>query len=137
MESNGKGVDIEGEELIMNASPLIWGEVGTTAQHSFFQFLHQGLEIIPLDILLPLQNSNKQTTKEKIKNHRYLITNALAQADTLAKGSVQPNQQKQKLSRGTTFNNYKLAKKQSFFNWQTNSSLRKYNNSVRFYMEHK
>lgn len=87
MESNGKGVDIEGEELIMAASPLIWGEVGTTAQHSFFQFLHQGLEIIPLDILLPLQNSNKQTTKEKIKNHRYLITNALAQADTLAKGS--------------------------------------------------
>jgi glucose-6-phosphate isomerase len=88
MESNGKGVDIEGEELIMAASPLIWGEVGTTAQHSFFQFLHQGLEIIPLDILLPLQNSNKQTTKEKIKNHKYLITNALAQADTLAKGSV-------------------------------------------------
>ena len=88
MESNGKGVDIEGEELIMAASPLIWGEVGTTAQHSFFQFLHQGLEIIPLDILLPLQNSNKQTTKEKIKNHKYLITNALAQADSLAKGSV-------------------------------------------------
>ena len=85
MESNGKGVDIEGEELIMPASPLIWGEVGTTAQHSFFQFLHQGLEIIPLDILLPLQNSNKQTTKE---NHKYLITNALAQADSLARGSV-------------------------------------------------
>ena len=87
MESNGKGVDIDGEELIMPASPLIWGEVGTTAQHSFFQFLHQGLEIIPLDILLPLKSSNKQGSQETNKNHRYLISNALAQADTLAKGS--------------------------------------------------
>ena len=88
MESNGKGVDIEGKELIMAASPLIWGEVGTNAQHSFFQFLHQGLEVIPLDILLPLQSSNKQMTKEKTKKHNYLITNALAQADSLAKGST-------------------------------------------------
>ncbi len=88
MESNGKGVDIEGKELIMPASPLIWGEVGTTAQHSFFQFLHQGLEIIPLDILLPLESSNKQRFQEANKNHRYLISNALAQADTLAKGST-------------------------------------------------
>ena len=88
MESNGKGVDIEGKELIMAASPLIWGEVGTSAQHSFFQFLHQGLEVIPLDILLPLQSSNKQMTKEKTKKHNYLITNALAQADSLAKGSA-------------------------------------------------
>ena len=88
MESNGKGVDIEGEKLIMPASPLIWGEVGTTAQHSFFQFLHQGLEIIPLDILLPLQSSNKQSEQELNNNHKYLISNALAQADTLAKGSA-------------------------------------------------
>ena len=88
MESNGKGVDIEGKELIMPASPLIWGEVGTTAQHSFFQFLHQGLEIIPMDILLPLKSSNKQSSQEANENHRYLISNALAQADTLAKGST-------------------------------------------------
>jgi glucose-6-phosphate isomerase len=88
MESNGKGVDIEGRELRMPASPLIWGEVGTTAQHSFFQFLHQGLEIIPLDILLPLKSSNKKSSQEINKNHKYLISNALAQADTLAIGSV-------------------------------------------------
>ena len=88
MESNGKGVDIEGKELRMPASPLIWGEVGTTAQHSFFQFLHQGLEIIPLDILLPLKSSNKKNSQEINKNHKYLISNALAQADTLAIGSV-------------------------------------------------
>ena len=40
MESNGKSVDIEGQTLKMPASPIIWGEVGTNAQHSFFQFLH-------------------------------------------------------------------------------------------------
>ena len=53
MESNGKGVDINGATLKMPASPIIWGEVVPNAQHSFFQFLHQGLEVSPTDILVP------------------------------------------------------------------------------------
>ena len=53
----------------MPASPLIWGECGTNAQHSFFQFLHQGLEIIPIDILLPRNPSNEIThLAKKIMN---------------------------------------------------------------------
>ena len=54
MESNGKSVDINNEKLQVPASPLIWGEPGTNAQHSFFQYLHQGLEKQSLDILIPL-----------------------------------------------------------------------------------
>ena len=53
MESNGKAVDINNKKLQVPASPLIWGEPGTNAQHSFFQYLHQGLEKQSLDILNP------------------------------------------------------------------------------------
>ena len=53
MESNGKSVDKHNKKLQVPASPLIWGEPGTNAQHSFFQYLHQGLEKQSLDILNP------------------------------------------------------------------------------------
>ena len=88
MESNGKGVDINGASLKMPASPLIWGEVGTNAQHSFFQFLHQGLEVTPIDILIPRKPLKSITFKGSEKNHEYLFINAIAQAEALAKGSV-------------------------------------------------
>ena len=88
MESNGKSVDINNKNLKMPASPLIWGEPGTNAQHSFFQFLHQGLEVVPIDILLP-RNPSNETNAEKAKtNHKLLLINAIAQAEALAIGSV-------------------------------------------------
>ena len=88
MESNGKGVDIDGATLKMPASPIIWGEVGTNAQHSFFQFLHQGLEISPIDILVPRKPLSTIYFKGSEKNHEYLLINAIAQAEALARGSV-------------------------------------------------
>ena len=88
MESNGKGVDINGATLKMPASPLIWGEVGTNAQHSFFQFLHQGLEVTPIDILIPRKPLKSVTFKGSEENHEYLFINAIAQAEALARGSV-------------------------------------------------
>lgn len=91
MESNGKSVDINNKDLEMPASPLIWGECGTNAQHSFFQFLHQGLEIIPIDILLPRNPSNEITHQEAKKNHESLVINAIAQAESLAIGSEDKN----------------------------------------------
>ncbi len=50
-------VDVNGENLTMPASPVIWGEVGNNAQHSFFQFLHQGKETVPIDVLIALSPS--------------------------------------------------------------------------------
>ena len=91
MESNGKNVDIEGQPLEMPASPIIWGEVGTHAQHSFFQFLHQGLEITPVDILIPRKPIKNKKYIDIITNHKHLIINAIAQAEALAIGSVDPD----------------------------------------------
>ena len=87
MESNGKSTDINGEELLMPASPLIWGEVGTNAQHSFFQFLHQGIEKNPIDILVPRNAINTKVINDYDTNHKHLVTNAIAQAESLAIGS--------------------------------------------------
>ena len=87
MESNGKSTDINGNKLLMPASPLIWGEVGTNAQHSFFQFLHQGLETIPIDILIARKSINTNVLDDYKTNHNHLVTNAIAQAEALAKGS--------------------------------------------------
>ena len=86
MESNGKAVDINNEKLQVPASPLIWGEPGTNAQHSFFQYLHQGVEKQSLDILIP-RNAIECFLPEGWKeSHKTLIFNALAQAEALAIG---------------------------------------------------
>ena len=88
MESNGKSVDVEGQPLQMPASPIIWGEVGTNAQHSFFQFLHQGLETSPVDILIPRKPIKDTKFSHIVSNHKHLVINAVAQAEALAIGSV-------------------------------------------------
>jgi glucose-6-phosphate isomerase len=51
MESNGKSVDREGRALGYDTAPIVWGDVGTTAQHSVFQFLHQGTHRSPVDFI--------------------------------------------------------------------------------------
>ena len=88
MESNGKSVDVEGRPLQMPASPIIWGEVGTNAQHSFFQFLHQGLETTPVDILISRKPIKDTKYSHIVSNHKHLVINAVAQAEALAIGSV-------------------------------------------------
>ena len=87
MESNGKSVDIKGNKILMPTSPLVWGEVGTNAQHSFFQFLHQGIEKIPLDILISRNIINTKVLDDYEGNHNNLVINAIAQAEALAVGS--------------------------------------------------
>ena len=87
MESNGKQVDSQGAALTRPASPLIWGEPGTNAQHSFFQYLHQGLEIQPIDILLPLSPGPLPLPGRWADNHAILVANAIAQAEALAFGA--------------------------------------------------
>ena len=86
MESNGKGVDLDGNILSMPASPLIWGEVGTDAQHSFFQFLHQGKDIVPVDILVPKLPARFDADSKYVEGHKILVANALGQAEALAFG---------------------------------------------------
>ncbi len=81
MESNGKSVSQAGEPLSHSTAPVIWGEPGNNAQHSFFQMLHQGTQRAALDLLLPAQSSCGEPQHAELA-----IANCLAQADAFAFG---------------------------------------------------
>ncbi len=83
MESNGKRVDRDGQLLDYDTSPVVWGEAGTTAQHSVFQFLHQGTFFAPVDFVTCAAFEQSAEARERL-----LYQNALAQADALALGEA-------------------------------------------------
>ena len=87
MESNGKSVSIKGDYIKSSSVPVVWGLVGTDAQHSFFQMLHQGTDKIPLDILVARESAYADKNKDIIERHRMLVANALGQVEALHKGS--------------------------------------------------
>jgi glucose-6-phosphate isomerase len=82
MESNGKGITRDGDNVGTMTAPVIWGTSGTNAQHSYFQLLHQGTHLIPVDFILAPDPESPDAAAE-----RMLAANALAQADALAFGS--------------------------------------------------
>lgn len=81
MESNGKSVDRNGKAISYATCPVIWGEVGNDAQHSFFQLLHQGTNLIPADFILVENHHHKHT-----ESHQYLVANYEAQISALTEG---------------------------------------------------
>jgi len=81
MESNGKGVDAQGESLPFATSPVIWGEPGTNGQHAFFQMIHQGPDIIPVEFI-----ALREPGRDLADQHPRLLANALAQAKALMLG---------------------------------------------------
>ncbi len=81
MESNGKSVDRDGQQVTYDTGTIIWGEAGTNSQHSFFQLLHQGTRLIPCDFLLPV-NPNHDLKH----HHNLLAANAFAQCEALMNG---------------------------------------------------
>ncbi len=87
MESNGKSVDRQGHPLQSAAGPLIWGAAGTSAQHSFFQWLHQSVDIIPIDILVAVKTPAGLDDQIWYDHHKLLAINAVAQAEALAQGA--------------------------------------------------
>jgi len=81
MESNGKHVDLDARHVNFQTGPIIWGEPGTDGQHSFYQLIHQGTKIIPVDLIgfmTPLSSL--------AEHHDLLIANLFAQAEALAFG---------------------------------------------------
>lgn len=81
MESNGKRVDRQGEALPFDTSPIIWGEPGTIGQHAYFQMLHQGTEVVPVEFVVV-----KEAVHTLEGHHSQLLANALAQAQALMQG---------------------------------------------------
>jgi glucose-6-phosphate isomerase len=81
MESNGKCVDLAGDALPYATSPVVWGEPGTNGQHAYFQMLHQGTDVIPVEFILV-----KRPTHAFTDLHTKLLANGLAQAQALMLG---------------------------------------------------
>ena len=96
MESNGKSVRTDGSAVDYPTAPVIWGAAGTGCQHSFFQALHQGCDIIPLDIMVPLAPVGLMLEGDWLASHHVLVANAIAQAEALARGqdnNTEPHRQ--------------------------------------------
>lgn len=94
MESNGKGVDRDGIRLA-NSTPALWGDVGTNSQHAFFQMLHQGPAVHPVDFIAVRQAEHAYPDQ-----HRLLLANVLAQAAALMRGKTAGEVQAELQSRG-------------------------------------
>ncbi len=84
MESNGKRVDASGAELPFATSAVVWGESGTNGQHAYFQQLHQGTDVVPIEIIAVKQPMAKGEAAER--QHRTLLANAVAQAQAFMSG---------------------------------------------------
>ena len=83
MESNGKTVTQDGENVDYATGPIIWGSEGTNGQHSFHQLIHQGSGIIPADFMLPLNVPNQDDT-----HHAMLASNCFGQTQALMQGKT-------------------------------------------------
>ncbi len=84
MESNGKGVNRQGQVVDYTTGPILFGEIGISGQHAFFQLLHQGTKLVPADILAPVRNLHSIK-----RHHRALMSNVFAQAEALMKGRTE------------------------------------------------
>lgn len=83
MESNGKGVDRDGEPVDYDTGLVVWGEPGTNGQHAFYQLIHQGTRMIPADFIAPIHSQNPIDG-----HHAILLANCFAQAEALMVGKT-------------------------------------------------
>ncbi|MGF1549543.1 MAG: glucose-6-phosphate isomerase [Sphingomonadaceae bacterium] len=82
MESNGKRATLEGEEIGRATAPIVWGGVGTDAQHAVFQLLHQGTHLVPVEFVAAIEPGDSQAPE----HHRQLLANCFAQGAALMAG---------------------------------------------------
>jgi glucose-6-phosphate isomerase len=84
MESNGKSIDRNGEQVEYSTGPIIWGEPGTNGQHAFYQLIHQGTPLIPCDFIGVAQSHNPIGD-----HHQKLMSNFFAQTEALMNGKTE------------------------------------------------
>ncbi|MEO1551080.1 MAG: glucose-6-phosphate isomerase [Pseudomonadota bacterium] len=85
MESNGKSVALDGTALPRASGPVVWGEPGTNGQHAFYQLIHQGTDVIPVEFLVAARGLEPHLDHQ----HRLLLANCLAQSEALMRGQSQ------------------------------------------------
>ena len=95
MESNGKRVTSDGRPIPHPTATSVFGDAGTNGQHAFFQLLHQGADVVPLDILAVRQGSEGDPSAQ-----RKLLANAVAQAEALMVGRSEPEVRAELLAAG-------------------------------------
>jgi len=81
LESNGKSVTRDGAPVAQPTAPALWGEPGTDSQHAFFQWLHQGTHVVPVEFVVPVRAAHPLADQQLL-----LVANALAQAQALLAG---------------------------------------------------
>jgi len=86
LESNGKRVTRDGTPVDGRTAPALWGGIGTDGQHAFFQWLHQGTDVVPVEFIVP-----EAPVRGDRDRHALLVANALAQAQALAFGRATPD----------------------------------------------
>lgn len=84
MESNGKSVLADGKPLDRHSSPIVWGGVGTDAQHAVFQLLHQGTHVVPVEFLAVIEPGHSLAAE----HHHGLLLNCFAQGAALMAGKT-------------------------------------------------
>ncbi len=87
MESNGKYIDNEGKKVNYQTGNIVWGNVGTNAQHSFFQLLHQGTKVVPVHFIGEKINHSTKFPEQ----HSILLSNMIAQSEALMIGDKNEN----------------------------------------------
>jgi glucose-6-phosphate isomerase len=95
MESNGKRVRLDGRAAGVTG-PIVWGEPGTNGQHAFFQLLHQGSDVIPVEFLIAAEPHEKGMSE----HHALLVANCLAQSQALMRGRTREEAEAQLLAMG-------------------------------------
>ncbi|PST23386.1 glucose-6-phosphate isomerase [Rhizobium sp. JAB6] len=96
MESNGKGVTVDGTPVEGNSGPVVWGEPGTNGQHAFYQLIHQGTSIIPAEFMIAANGFEPELRHQ----HQLLMANCLAQSEALMKGRTFEEAKAQLTSKG-------------------------------------
>ena len=96
MESNGKAVTMASQGVTTVTGPVVWGEPGTNGQHAFFQLLHQGTDVIPVEFIVAA-NGHEADLAE---HHELLLANCLAQSEALMTGRTLAEARAQMLAKG-------------------------------------
>lgn len=89
MESNGKSVTHDGEHIDYDTCPILWGEIGSDAQHAFYQLLHQGTQHVSCDFIACVRHYSDDVQNESLQHqHELSLANCLAQSRVLAFGNA-------------------------------------------------